>query len=346
MGAWLSYGLGTINREPARLRRPQLRLLDRRHPQHTGALLTPLGLRLPPLQTPGRPLPDRRRPRPLPLQSRRGSTAKPAAACSTPSSKLNHKHHSRDRRPRNRHHHRPAGNGLPHAGLRPRTHRPLRRTRSTSPNSTAPKSTSPAPSPATASSPDAWSNAASASPSSSTAAGTTTPSSHNSCPASAYDVDQPAAALVHDLKQRGLLDDTLIVFAGEFGRTAYGQGKLERDDYGRDHHPRCFSAWLAGGGIKGGTTYGQTDDFSYNVAKRPRLRSRPPRHHAPPARYPPRPPHLPLPRPRPKTHRRQPRQSRQRHPFLRNMGPASGVSHPIPGQQTSAATTPRRDARL
>ncbi|MDG2124249.1 MAG: DUF1501 domain-containing protein [Verrucomicrobiales bacterium] len=88
-------------------------------------------------------------------------------------------------------------------------------------------------------------------------------------PGQCYDVDQPAAALVHDLKQRGLLDDTLIVFAGEFGRTAYGQGKLERDDYGRDHHPRCFSAWLAGGGIKGGTTYGQTDDFSYNVASDP-----------------------------------------------------------------------------
>ena len=84
-----------------------------------------------------------------------------------------------------------------------------------------------------------------------------------------YDVDQPAAALIRDLKQRGLLDDTLIVFGGEFGRTTYGQGKLQRDTYGRDHHPRCFSTWMAGGGIKGGITYGQTDDFSYNIVENP-----------------------------------------------------------------------------
>ena len=85
----------------------------------------------------------------------------------------------------------------------------------------------------------------------------------------AYDVDQACSALIEDLEQRGLLDDTLIVFAGEFGRTVYGQGKLARDDYGRDHHPRCFSGWLAGGGIKGGISYGTTDDFSYNVAENP-----------------------------------------------------------------------------
>jgi hypothetical protein len=88
-------------------------------------------------------------------------------------------------------------------------------------------------------------------------------------PGQCFDIDQPAAALITDLKQRGLLDETLIVFAGEFGRTVYCQGKLERDDYGRDHHPRCFSALLAGGGIKGGIEYGQTDDFSYNVAQDP-----------------------------------------------------------------------------
>lgn len=84
-----------------------------------------------------------------------------------------------------------------------------------------------------------------------------------------YDVDQASSALLQDLKQRGLLDDTIVIFAGEFGRTVYGQGKLERDDYGRDHHPRCFSAWLAGGGIRGGMTYGETDDFSYNIARDP-----------------------------------------------------------------------------
>jgi hypothetical protein len=83
------------------------------------------------------------------------------------------------------------------------------------------------------------------------------------------DVDQPTAALVKDLKQRGLLDDTLVVFGGEFGRTAYCQGKLTRENYGRDHHPRNFCMWLAGGGIKTGITHGATDDFSYNITQDP-----------------------------------------------------------------------------
>ncbi|MBM4077390.1 MAG: DUF1501 domain-containing protein, partial [Planctomycetes bacterium] len=83
------------------------------------------------------------------------------------------------------------------------------------------------------------------------------------------DVDQPCAALIRDLKQRGLLEDTLIVWCGEFGRTPYSQGKLEKTNYGRDHHGRCFSMWLAGGGIKAGMEYGQTDDFSYNVVRDP-----------------------------------------------------------------------------
>ncbi|WP_166828076.1 DUF1501 domain-containing protein [Thalassoroseus pseudoceratinae] len=83
------------------------------------------------------------------------------------------------------------------------------------------------------------------------------------------DVDQPAAALVQDLKQRGLLDDTLVIWGGEFGRTIYCQGGLTRQNYGRDHHPRCFTVWMAGGGVKGGITYGETDDFSYNVVDKP-----------------------------------------------------------------------------
>ncbi len=83
------------------------------------------------------------------------------------------------------------------------------------------------------------------------------------------DMDQPAAALIKDLKQRGLLEDTLVVWGGEFGRTVYSQGNLSKDNYGRDHHPRCFSIWMAGGGVKGGTVYGETDDFSYNVVKNP-----------------------------------------------------------------------------
>ena len=83
------------------------------------------------------------------------------------------------------------------------------------------------------------------------------------------DVDQPAWALVQDLKQRGLLDDTLVVWGGEFGRTVYCQGKLTRENYGRDHHPRCFTIWMAGGGIKPGVVYGETDDFSYNIVEDP-----------------------------------------------------------------------------
>jgi hypothetical protein len=78
-------------------------------------------------------------------------------------------------------------------------------------------------------------------------------------------VDQPSAALVMDLKQRGMLDDTLVIFGGEFGRTSYSQGVLAGETYGRDHHSRCMSLWIAGGGIRSGTTYGQTDEFSFNV---------------------------------------------------------------------------------
>ena len=82
-------------------------------------------------------------------------------------------------------------------------------------------------------------------------------------------VDRAQAALVKDLKRRGLLDDTLILWAGEFGRSVYSQGALTKTNYGRDHHPRCFSVWLAGGGIKPGIVYGKTDDHSYNIAENP-----------------------------------------------------------------------------
>lgn len=83
--------------------------------------------------------------------------------------------------------------------------------------------------------------------------------------AQCYDVDQPAAALLQDLKRRGLLDDTLVIFSGEFGRTVYCQGKQSVDVYGRDHHPRCFTSWMAGGGIRGGMEHGRTDEYSYNI---------------------------------------------------------------------------------
>jgi hypothetical protein len=91
----------------------------------------------------------------------------------------------------------------------------------------------------------------------------------NDLPNQCRDVDQPCYALIRDLEQSGLLDETLVIWGGEFGRTIYCQGNLTRQNYGRDHHPRCFTVWMAGGGIKGGISYGQTDDFSYNVVENP-----------------------------------------------------------------------------
>ncbi len=87
--------------------------------------------------------------------------------------------------------------------------------------------------------------------------------------AQCQDTDQPTAALLMDLKRRGLLEKTVVAWGGEFGRTVYSQGTLTAEDYGRDHHPRNFCMWLAGGGVKGGQVYGETDDFSYNVVDRP-----------------------------------------------------------------------------
>ena len=96
---------------------------------------------------------------------------------------------------------------------------------------------------------------------------------HGNLPASirrqCSETDQASAALVSDLKRRGLLDDTLVIWGGEFGRTNYCQGKLTGDNFGRDHHPRCFTMWMAGGGVKGGTSYGQTDPFCYNIIDSP-----------------------------------------------------------------------------
>ncbi len=96
---------------------------------------------------------------------------------------------------------------------------------------------------------------------------------HNNLPSEirtqCMDVDQASAALITDLKQRGMLDETLVIWGGEFGRTNYCQGTLTKDNYGRDHHPRCFTIWMAGGGVKPGITYGETDEFGYNIVKNP-----------------------------------------------------------------------------
>jgi uncharacterized protein (DUF1501 family) len=88
-------------------------------------------------------------------------------------------------------------------------------------------------------------------------------------PSQCRDVDQACYALLTDLKQRGALDETLVIWGGEFGRTIYSQGSLTQDNYGRDHHPRCFTMWMAGGGARAGTIYGETDEFSYNIVRDP-----------------------------------------------------------------------------
>jgi uncharacterized protein (DUF1501 family) len=88
-------------------------------------------------------------------------------------------------------------------------------------------------------------------------------------PSQCKDIDRACYGLITDLKQRNLLNDTLVIWGGEFGRTIYSQGGLSKDNYGRDHHPRCFTMWMAGGGTKGGTAYGETDEFSYNIVKDP-----------------------------------------------------------------------------
>ena len=96
---------------------------------------------------------------------------------------------------------------------------------------------------------------------------------HNNLPAEIRGqcaaVDQPQAALVRDLRRRGLLDDTLVLWAGEFGRTVYSQGDLSATNYGRDHHPRCFTLWMAGGGVAPGISFGRTDDYGYNILADP-----------------------------------------------------------------------------
>ncbi len=134
---------------------------------------------------------------------------------------------------------------------------------------TDPNRRSPAPTRPTASWPAAWPSGACGSSSSITAAGTSTTICRSDIKSQCYDTDQPTAALIEDLEQRGLLDDTLVVWGGEFGRTVYSQGTLTANNYGRDHHPRCFSIWMAGAGIKPGHVHGETDDYCYNIVRDP-----------------------------------------------------------------------------
>ena len=294
MGAWLSYGLGSMNRDlpdfivlTSAYWTGGTRNVQALYSRLWGSGFLPSKYQGVAFQTSGDPVlflsnPERHRhPCPAPDARRRGPV-EPEALC-------------RDWRSRDSDHHCPAGIGLPHAGFRSRTDGHLRGTRNTS---------------WILYGPEVHKNGSFA----------------RNCllarrmvergvrfiqifhrgwdhhtilpkqlPGQCFDVDQPSAALLRDLKQRGLLDDTIVVCAGEFGRTVYCQGKLERDDYGRDHHPRCFSAWMAGGGIQGGISYGETDDFSYNVVQDPVGRPRPACNHPSPVGHRPRKADLPVP---------------------------------------------------
>ena len=253
MGSWVSYGLGSENENlPAFVVLISQASGAQRRP---AAVLAPVGQRLPAVEVPGREVPLRRRPGALPVRTRRASTPTPAAACSTRVAELNEIDRDEFGDPEIADAHRAVRDGVPDADLGARTDGPLEgagaHLRPVRPRCRA----SPARSPRNCLLARrlaergvrfiqlyhrGWDQ-------------------HGDLPrrsarCSAKDTDQASAALVKDLKQRGLLDDTLVIWGGEFGRTVYCQGKLTETNYGRDHHPRCFTMWLAGGGIKPGMT--------------------------------------------------------------------------------------------
>ena len=236
------------------------------------------------------PNPDGRRPRATRRDvARRAARAERAAA-------------RRRRRPRDRHAHRRVRDGLPHADERARADRHLAASRAAVHAAVRRRAGQAPRSPTTACWPAGWSSAACASCSSTTAAGTTTATSrrrHRRPPArsSAARSTRPRAALINDLKQRGLLDETLVIWGGEFGRTPMNEGRND-SNLGRDHHPHAFTMWLAGGGVKPGITSAQTDELGYNVGRGPGPRPRPARHDPAPAGPRPHEADLPLPGPR------------------------------------------------
>ena len=267
MGSWITYGLGTREPGPARLRRADQR---RDRPDRRQG---PLEHRLPAQRLPGRAVPDRRRPGPLrqrpegdgplrpPPDARRAAAAQRVRAL-------------RVRRPRDADADQPVRAGLPHADGRARRdgHPPgagADPSRSTGPTRARRRSRT------TACWPAGWSSGACGTSSSSTGAGTATApapatTSSSTCRSKCREIDRPIAALLADLKRRGLLDETLVIWGGEFGRTSMNEARGGSKFLGRDHHPHCFTIWMAGGGIKPGITVGATDELGYTS---PRTRS-------------------------------------------------------------------------
>ena len=264
MGAWVSYGLGSENEDlPA-----FVVLISQGRKRRSAALRAAVGQRLPADAVSGRAVPRGRRSGAVSRQSRRRARASAAGRCSTRLRELQRACSCDELGdPEIDDAHRAVRDGVSHADERAGADRLSKRDRRARSSCTAPTRGSRARSPRTACWRGGWRSAACGSSSSITAAGTSTATCRASIAGSARDTDQPRAALVTDLKQRGLLDDTLVVWGGEFGRTIYSQGKLTADNYGRDHHPRCFTIWMAGGGVKAGLVYGATDDFGYNVTE-------------------------------------------------------------------------------
>ena len=267
MGAWVSYGLGSENRNlPAFVvMLSQAQALNADQPLFSRLW----GSGLPALEPPGRAVPRGQQSGAVPEQSgghRPGDAPRHARRRRASSNRM---HLDAVRRSRDRDAHRAVRDGVPHADLRARpagsfegaaAHlravRPRRAQARHLRRRTA-----------------CWragcSSATCGSSSSTIAAGTSTTTCRAISRCSARAPTRPSAALVKDLKQRGLLDDTLVIWGGEFGRTVYCQGKLTDTNYGRDHHPRCFTMWMAGGGIKPGFSFGETDDYCYNVVANP-----------------------------------------------------------------------------
>ncbi len=265
MGAWLSYGLGSANENL-----PAFVVLISQGPHRSAALRAAVGQRLSAEHAPGRAVPQRRATR---CCTWRIPTASPATSRRKMLDRLAELHalqfrgrrRSGDRRAR-----RAVRDGVPHADERAGGDGRLKRAGSDvfelygedAKHARHVRGQLPA-------RPPARRARRAVHPALSPRLGPARRPARAASAGSAQDVDRACYALVTDLKQRGLLDDTLVVWGGEFGRTNYSQGKLTATDYGRDHHPRCFTVWMAGGGIKPGITYGATDDFGYNVAKDP-----------------------------------------------------------------------------
>ena len=314
LGSWVTYGLGSESRDlPGFIVFVSGGVAAERRQER-------LGQRLPAVGLPGRAVPHRRRSGALPLRPRGdGPRAAPRSA-STPSATSTSSRPSELGHPRDGHADRPVRAGLPHAGRRARSDGHLARAGRHARATTAPSPARRA-SPTTACSPAAWSRRACASCSSSTGAGTSTaPARARTSATDLSDrcaaMDRPVAALIRDLKRRGLLDETLVVWMGEFGRTPFREGRTAASPYlGRDHHPFSNTLFMAGGGLKPGFTFGATDELGFHVDRGPRPRPRHPGDDPAPAGLRPHQAHLPLPGPRLPPDRR-PRRGGQGDPRL------------------------------